>query len=139
MAICANQQRMYMGTARQYMEQQQAYQQGAERESGRGASSSCRKTEPYPIRTVPTGQTGSACCGSQRGAQSGSNQRYGTMTRQRQPQCAVDSLCEDLPLGAAYVNPQPYTGLVNPEEALLRGSAFNNLYDPWQAGKSCSC
>ena len=31
MAICANQQRMYMGTARQYMEQQQAYQQGAGR------------------------------------------------------------------------------------------------------------
>ena len=40
-------------------------------------------------------------------------------------------VCENLPLAMSYMTPQPYQGLVCVTEALFRGSAFVNLYDPW--------
>ena len=52
--------------------------------------------------------------------------------------CEPESLCENLPLAMSYMAPPPYTGLVDAETALARGSAFNNLYRPWNSG-SCGC
>ena len=101
MAICANQGRMYMGTARQYMERQSgSCVQPAAR------CDSCERRDERVIRQIEDG-------------------------------CEPESMCADLPLGVAYVNPQPYTGLVSGEMALSRGSAFNNFYDPWTWGKQC--
>ena len=72
------------------------------------------------------------------------NQRMSVRQEARQSQlrchedgCQPESLAADLPLAMAYVNPQPYTGLVCAETALSRGSSFNNLYDPW--APACHC
>lgn len=48
--------------------------------------------------------------------------------------CNPESICPELPLAAAYVPMQPFTGLVNPDEALARGSSFENLYIPYSKG-----
>ena len=37
-------------------------------------------------------------------------------------------------LAAAYVPIQAFTGLVGPDEALERGSSFDNLFIPYQKG-----
>lgn len=94
MAICANQGRMYVGTARQYMEK--------------------------------------PCCQREQ-------EDWTPRARMRGPEggCQPDSICADMPLAAAYVNPQPYTGMVSPEMGLSRGSIFNNLYDPWKPEQYC--
>ena len=110
MAICANQGRMYMGTARQYMEHSDH-------------ASMKRSAQPQgPVRSVPG-------CSCERQAQ--------RKACPAETMCHPESLCADLPLGTAYINPQPYTGLVSGEMALSRGSAFNNFYDPWNPGQYC--
>ncbi len=48
--------------------------------------------------------------------------------------CQPESKCPNLPLAAAYVPMQPFTGLVSPDEALERGSSFDNLYIPYKKG-----
>lgn len=48
--------------------------------------------------------------------------------------CDPESICPELPLAAAYVPMQPFTGLVSPDEALERGSSFENLYIPYAKG-----
>lgn len=48
--------------------------------------------------------------------------------------CQPPSPCPALPLAAAYVPMQPFTGLVGPDEALERGSSFENLYIPYKKG-----
>ena len=48
--------------------------------------------------------------------------------------CQPESNCPGLPLAAAYVPMQPFTGLVGPDEALERGSSFDNLYIPYKKG-----
>lgn len=48
--------------------------------------------------------------------------------------CDPESLCPNLPLAAAYVPAQPFTCLVSPDEALERGSSFENLYIPYKKG-----
>lgn len=121
MAICANQGRMYMGTARQYMEKQCGCQQ--------------RRAVP-PTQTVRT--VGS--CGCERSVPrecNGGRSNQERPLRRREDGCQPESMCVDLPLAMAYMNPQPYTGLVSCDVALARGSAFNNLYDPWNSGKHC--
>lgn len=47
---------------------------------------------------------------------------------------APDTACPGLALAAAYVPIQPFTGLVGPDEALERGSSFDNLFIPYQKG-----
>lgn len=109
MAICANQGRVYVGTARQYME------------------SPCQQQEVVPMRRIPSG---CSCREKQTEGRRHCDWR-------KEDGCQPESLCMDLPLGVAYVNPQPYTGMVSAETALSRGSVFNNLYDPWNPGKHC--
>lgn len=112
MAVCANPGRMYMGTARQYMEKQ----------------CNCKpcqmKQENQTVRTI-------GACGCEKECEIKKQLRY------REDGCQPESMCVELPLAMAYMNPQPYTGLVSCEIALGRGSAFNNLYDPWNSGKYC--
>ncbi|MBQ7916412.1 MAG: spore coat associated protein CotJA [Firmicutes bacterium] len=48
--------------------------------------------------------------------------------------CDPENLCPNLPLAAAYVPSQPFTCLVGPDEALERGSSFENLYMPYKKG-----
>ena len=48
--------------------------------------------------------------------------------------CQPESNCPGLPLAAAYVPMHPFTGLVGPDEALERGSSFDNLYIPYKKG-----
>ena len=54
-----------------------------------------------------------------------------TLDKSQMAACTPCSLCPSLPYVTAYVNPQEYTGFVSPEMALQRGSAFNNLYWPY--------
>lgn len=118
MAICANQGRMYMGTARQYMEKQ----------------CNCHKECSEPkIQTVR--KIDSCPCEKQVATKYDCELTEGL--RFRENGCQPESMCVDLPLAMAYMNPQPYTGLVNCDLALTRGSAFNNLYDPWKPGNHC--
>jgi hypothetical protein len=75
---------------------------------------------------------------SERDTCSGSCTSIGTLTEAPSVGCPLNgcqpmSLCEGLPLFTAYMAPQPYTGLVCPETALRRGSAFTNLYSPYPA------
>lgn len=114
MAICANSGRMYMGTARQYMEKH-------------CSCKSCQMDQcQQNVRTISKG-TCEQC----------SENKVKQQLICREDGCQPDSMCMDLPLAMAYMNPQPYTGLVSCEIALERGSAFNNLYDPWNPGKYC--
>lgn len=114
MAICANQGRMYMGTARQCME-----------------PGNCRNMQPTPVWMQ---RKQCSCSWSDDSAARTCKRRILPCSENG---CDPESLCADLPLAAAYVNPQPYTGLVDPDTALSRGSAFNNLYDPWNPGRHC--
>lgn len=116
MAICANQGRMYMGTARQYMEN----------------PCSCQQTKMEKCTQIPK-PTGSCECEHLKRFKSDTEQTV----RCHEDGCQPESLCFDLPLAMAYMNPQPYTGLVSGDVALMRGSAFNNLYDPWMPGMHC--
>ena len=43
---------------------------------------------------------------------------------------------ESLQLAQAYVPPQPLDGIFTPEEALRRGTAFPNLYQPYHGWES---
>jgi hypothetical protein len=58
-----------------------------------------------------------------------------TLCSVKKNNCEPNSLCSGLPYVTAYVNPQSYTGLVSPELALTRGSAFNNLFWPYNECK----
>ena len=118
MAICTNQGRMYMGTARQYMEKQCSCQ----REHSEIKPQMVRRIEGCMCENKQTEK-----CDCER------NERL----RYQENGCQPESMCMDLPLAMAYMNPQPYTGLVSCDMALARGSAFNNLYDPWNPGNRC--
>ena len=118
MAIFANQGRMYMGTARQYMEKQC----NCHKECSEPKIQTVRKIESCP-------------CEKQVATKYDCELTEGL--RFRENGCQPESMCVDLPLAMAYMNPQPYTGLVNCDLALTRGSAFNNLYDPWKPGNHC--
>ena len=112
MAICASQGRMYMGTARQYMEKTCGCQ--------------CDHSETQSQNYTCANKNSIKCdCDL--------NERL----RHQENGCHPESKCVDLPLATAYMNPQPYTGLVNCDMAITRGSAFNNLYDPWNPGNRC--
>ncbi len=118
MAICASQGRMYMGTARQYMDKQHGCPVCHSKQIGR------------TVRTLENGM-----CEKQN--ENKCKCEHERALRYREDGCQPESMCDELPLAMAYMNPQPYTGLVNSDIALARGSAFNNLYDPWNPGKSC--
>ena len=121
MAICANQGRMYMGTARQFKEARDCFQTAE---------------QPTPAHVRMQRRQGTCSC-----VREADRQTIRTAERRiftcPEDGCEPQSLCAGLPLAAAYVNPQPYTGLVDPDTALNRGSAFNNLYDPWNPGRHC--
>ncbi len=118
MAICANQGRMYMGTARQYMEKQTC------------CPSCCSMQAGRMVRALENGS-----CERQNNKNDNCQQERSLCYRE--DGCQPESMCIDLPLAMAYMNPQPYTPLVDCDMALSRGSAFNNLYDPWNPGKYC--
>ena len=118
MAVCANPGRMYMGTARQYMEKQRD-------------CNTCRMAHRNQnVRTI-------AQCTCENHSEQEFEYEANQRLNCREDGCQPESMCMDLPLAKAYMNPQPYTGLVSCEIALSRGSAFNNLYDPWEKGKYC--
>ena len=121
MAICANQGRMYMGTARQCMDT-------------RDCCKAAIQPAPAPVRMQRRQGTCSCMQETDRQTAHAAERR---IFRCPEDGCEPQSLCAGLPLAAAYVNPQPYTGLVDPDTALNRGSAFNNLYDPWTPGRHC--
>jgi len=130
MAICANQGRMYMGTARQYMEKQKGCQSCHSMQAGR------------TVRTLEKGicdrqneKKENCQCGHSECSESSKCAKKSLCYCE--DGCQPESMCMDLPLAMAYMNPQPYTGLVDCDMALSRGSAFNNLYDPWNPGKYC--
>ena len=117
MSVCANPKRMYMGTARQYMDKQCNCQP-------------CHMDHQQHrnVRTIEP-------CACEKNNEKKAAYASNCQLICREDACQPESMCVDLPLAMVYMNPQPYTGLISCELALERGSAFNNLYEPWKIEK----
>lgn len=116
MAICANNRRAYMGNTRQYMDPCHCQK-----------DCDCQKPQIKSYHECYEDVKKNDCC-----------EKYDDCC-DKPDGCHPECICADMPLAVAYVNGQPFTGLVCAETALCRGSAFNNLYDPWHPGQGYAC